>query len=99
MDIISHWFLIIAVTETKHHKSQSNVSSRSLCFLKRTQTQRKKNYFPPLESQEKLPCNLKNIIGTYDMITKIQAHGQQFFKTFVLLIENRHGNCYAMVFR
>lgn len=94
MDIISHWFLIIAVTETKHHKSQSNVSSRSL-----TQTQRKKNYFPPLESQEKLPCNLKNIIGTYDMITIIQAHGQQFLKTFVLLIENRHGNCYAMVFR
>lgn len=84
MDIISHWFLIIAVTETKHHKSQ---------------TQRKKNYFPPLESQKKLPCNLKNIIGTYDMITKIQAHGQQFLKTFVLLIENRHGNCYAMVFR
>lgn len=59
----------------------------------------KKNYFPPLESQEKLPCNLKNIIGTYDIITKIQAHGQQFLKTFVLLIENRHGNCYAMVFR
>lgn len=59
----------------------------------------KKDYFPPLESQEKLPCNLKNIIGTYDMITKIQAHGQQFLKTFVLLIENGHGNCYAMVFR
>lgn len=59
----------------------------------------KKKLFSPLESQEKLPCNLKNILGTYDMITKIQAHGQQFLKTFVLQIENRHGNCYAMVFR
>lgn len=99
MDIISHWFLIIAVTETKHHKSQSNVSSRSLAFSNVHRHREKKNYFPPLEAQEKLPCNLKNIIGTYDMITKIQAHGQQFLKTSVLLIENRLGNCYAMVFR
>lgn len=87
MDIISHWFLIIAVTETKHHKSQSNVSSRSLAFSNVHRHREKKIIFP------------HNIIGTYDMITKIQAHGQQFLKTFVLLIENRHGNCYAMVFR
>lgn len=82
-----------------------NITNHSQMFhlevlLSQTYTDtEKKNYFPLLESQEKLPCNLKNIIGTYDMITKIQAHGQQFLKTFVLLIENRHGNCYAMVFR
>lgn len=99
MDIISHWFLIIAVTETKHHKSQSNVSSRSLAFSNVHRHREKKFIFPHWNHKKNFHVILKNIIGTYDMITKIQAHGQQFLKTFVLLIENRHGNCYAMVFR
>lgn len=85
------WLLLQKLNITNH--------SQMSCFLKHSHRHRVNKLFSPSGITIKTSKQFKkHHYHIRHVIPKIQAwkvHGQHFLKTYVLLIENSHGDCHA----